>query len=87
MAFALFKPICAAIIVTTLSVLNPAQKADRKKAVPNAPPAAGSTKNQERGLALIDQILSASSKFSDDWLRLKTQTKSRKLCGTSQCLR
>src|SRR5438046_2609365 len=73
MAFSLFKPICAAIIVTTLSVSTAAQKADGKKAILKGDPTASSTKNQERALALIELILSASSKFSDNWLRLKTQ--------------
>jgi len=73
MAFSLFKAICAAIIITTLSVSTPAQKADRRKPVLKVLPAASSAKNQERALGLIDLILSASRKFSDDWLRLKTQ--------------
>src|SRR6266702_243997 len=73
MAFSLFKPICAAIIVTTLSVSTPARKADGKKAVPQAQLPAGSTKNQERARALVDVILIASSRFADDRLRLKIQ--------------
>lgn len=75
MTFSLFRPMCAAIIVTTLSISTLTQKADSKKAVLQAQPPAGSKNNQERALALVDLILIASSKFSDDWLRLKTQNR------------
>lgn len=75
MTFSLFRPMCAAIIVTTLSISTLTQNADSKKAVLQAQPPAGSKKNQERALAVVDLILIASSKFSDDRLRLKTQNK------------
>jgi hypothetical protein len=74
MTFSPFRPACAVVaIITTLAVSIPAQKADRNKAILQAQPPAGSTKNQERALVLIDLILSASGRFADDRLRLKTQ--------------
>jgi hypothetical protein len=73
MAFSLFKPICALIVFATLSVSTLAQNSERKSALSTRKPATSRTKDQERALALIDSILTASSKSSDDWLKLKTQ--------------